>query len=375
MRLGLLLMLFLPLLPDPLPAPNIQADKADPANVRVEARLPADILKDLPAGSWTQDLGETWLRFAVLKKEGTGLPMVGKYERKDDLLTFRPRFALEPGVVYQASFGTDPAKASRSEYRMPARAASEPATIVKILPGSDVLPANHLKFYVYFSAPMRGGRDIFDQIVILDPDGKEVNSPWLRDELWDEKDQVLIIYIHPGRIKWGVLLRETLGPVLLPGKEYSFVVKGAMLDAKGQKLGKDYVKKFRTTAEERTRIPMDGWKIQSPAAGSRSPLTVDMPRFIDHTCLEKHLTIKDGKGQVVAGTIAVSNLEKTWSFTPRDPWRGEQYGLHVDPRLEDVAGNTPVRPSTSTWTRRCRSRRCWKSSFSQSEFSHCWQGR
>ena len=62
--------------------------------------------------------------------------------------------------------------------------------------------------------------------------------PGLRDELWDETDQVLIIYIHPGRIKWGLLLRETLGPVLLPGKEYSFVVRKTMLDAKGQQLAR-----------------------------------------------------------------------------------------------------------------------------------------
>ena len=52
------------------------------------------------------------------------------------------------------------------------------ATVVKILPSSDVLPANHLKFYIYFSAPMRGGRDIFDQICILDAQGNEIRDPW-----------------------------------------------------------------------------------------------------------------------------------------------------------------------------------------------------
>jgi hypothetical protein len=342
MRLALLLCL-LPLLPDPLPQPRIQADK-DPTKVTVEAKLPADALKDLPAGKWTQDQGETWLRFAVVKKDGTGLPMVGTYQRKDDLLSFVPRYPLEPGTLYRASFGTDAAKAASSEYRVPERAQSAPATIVKILPSGDVLPANHLKLYVYFSAPMRGGRDIFDQICIIDADGNEVADPWLRDELWDEKDQVLIIYIHPGRIKWGLLLRETLGPVLLPDKDYSFVVRGTMLDAMGQKLGKDHVKKFRTTAEERTRIPMTGWKLQAPVAGSRQPLKVEFPRVLDHIGQEKFLVVKDAAGQVVKGTIAVGAGEKTWSFTPQEPWRAGEHGLHVDPRLEDVAGNTPVRP-------------------------------
>lgn len=329
--------------PDPLPEPRIQADR-DPTKVAVEAKLPADSLKDLPAGKWTQDQGEAWLRFAVVKKDGTGLPMVGTYQRKDDVLTFVPRFALEPGTLYRASFGKDAAKAATSDYRVPERAPSPPTTVVKILPGTDVLPANHLKFYIYFSAPMQGGRDIFDQICILDANGNVVADPWLRDELWDENDQMLIIYIHPGRIKWGLVLRETLGPVLLPNKEYSFVVKGAMLDAMGRKLDRDHVKKFRTTAEERTRIPMAGWKLQAPAAGSRQALKVELPRAIDHTCLEKHLLVKDAKGQAVKGTIAIGAGDKSWSFMPLEAWQKGEHILHVDPRLEDVAGNTPVRP-------------------------------
>ena len=190
---------------------------------------------------------------------------------------------------------------------------------------------------------MRGGRDIFDQICILDAQGNEIRDPWLRDELWDETDQVLIIYIHPGRIKWGLLLRETLGPVLLPGKEYAFVVRKTMLDAKGQQLGKDYVKKFRTTAEERTRIPMADWKLQAPGADTREPLTLGLPRVIDHTCLQKYLTIKDAKGQAVAGVITIGKDEKAWSFVPQNPWQAGEHTLHVDPPLEDVAGNTPIR--------------------------------
>ena len=235
MRLGLLLLL-VPLVSDPLPQPRIQADK-DPTRVTVEARLPGDALKDLPAGTWTQDQGETWLRFAVVKKDGVGLPMIGTYQRQDDLLIFGLATPWSRGPCTALPSARIPPRRPARNIGCPERAASAPATMVKILPGSDVLPANHLKFYIYFSAPMRGGRDIFDQICILDPDGKEVADPWLRDELWDETDQVLIIYIHPGRIKWGVLLRETLGPVLLPGKEYSFVVRGAMLDAKGQQAG------------------------------------------------------------------------------------------------------------------------------------------
>ena len=58
-----------------------------------------------------------------------------------------------------------------------------PAVVTKVYPSGDVLPANHLKFYLYFSKPMRGGPDLFQYLRIEDADGKAVYDPWLHDEL------------------------------------------------------------------------------------------------------------------------------------------------------------------------------------------------
>src|SRR4029077_18832708 len=102
--------------------------------------------------------------------------------------------------------------------------------------------------------------------------------------------------IHPGRIKWGVILREVFGPVLYPDRDYTFVVRGSMLDANGQKLGKDVMKKFRTTAEDRVRIELSEWKLQAPKAGATMPLLVTFPKSLDHKSLEHFLAIEDSKG-------------------------------------------------------------------------------
>ena len=129
-------------------------------------------------------------------------------------------------------------------------AAKAPPRIIKIYPTADVLPANHLRFYIYFDRPMRGGTELFKHLVILDDKGKEVEEPWLVDEIWDEENNCLILYIHPGRIKWGVLLRLLLGPVLEPERSYTLVVGEGVLDADGRKLGKEFRKKFKAVAEE-----------------------------------------------------------------------------------------------------------------------------
>ena len=35
--------------------------------------------------------------------------------------------------------------------------------------------------------------------------------------------------------------------------------------------------------------------------------------------------------------------ERNWSFTPDNPWTTGEHRLVVEPRLEDVAGNSPAR--------------------------------
>ncbi len=323
------------------PGLSIQAS-GDGRLPQVKVGLPPDA--KLPAGKLTQDQGEAWLRLCLVEAGTEGPPIFGTYERRGQDLIFTPRFPLVPEKQYRAVFLSPKGAKQTREYRVPPRPPAPPARIVKIYPAGDVLPANHLRFFLYFSRPMRGGSDLFKHIRILDADGKEVRDPWLLDELWDDDGQMLILYIHPGRIKWDVLLRLLLGPVLFPDRDYMLVVSGALLDADGRRLGKDYTKKFRTTAEDRARIDLSAWKIKAGAAGSRASLVLEFPKALDHLSLERFLTIQDAKGRKVAGKIEVGANERSWKFTPAQAWQAEEYTLTVDGRLEDTAGNTPLRP-------------------------------
>jgi hypothetical protein len=317
-----------------------------PDQVEVIAPLtPAQQISVRP-GKLTAEEGETWLRFCIVdpKTQKPGPPMLGSYERQEAELIFRPRLGVEPGRLYRAFFGLVDGPSTTKDYRPALRNGGAVATVVKVYPTADVLPANHLKFYVYFSQPMRGGQEIFKQIEILDAEGNVVDEPWLTDELWDETGRVLIIYIHPGRIKWGLVLREVLGPVLLPDRDYSFVIRGSMLDANGQKLGKDVVKKFRTTAEDRARVNLGDWKLQAPKASTSGAVAVQFPKSLDHKSLDRYLSVVDGAGNAVAGKTTAGKYEKSWSFTPSQAWTNQEYRLRVNGRLEDVAGNTPLRP-------------------------------
>ncbi|MFO0966228.1 MAG: hypothetical protein U0793_11680 [Gemmataceae bacterium] len=318
--------------------------EATPAGRRVVARLPADLAAKLPAGRLTQEQGEAILTLSLLGADKTpGPSMLGKYDRAGAELGFMPRFPLNPGAAYRATLKAAGGMVSL-DYVVPAFAAKAPPKVVKILPSADVLPANHLRFYIYFDRPMRGGAELFKHIAILDEKGKEIEEPWLVDEIWDEEHNCLILFIHPGRIKWGVELRDLMGPVLHEKRSYTLVVRGEWTDLEGNKIGKDTIKKFRTTPEDRVRIELSDWKLAAPKAGTREPLTLTMPKSVDYRSLQTGLTVVNAKGERIAGAIDIGAEEKSWRFTPKDAWRATAHRLNVGPDLEDVAGNTPLRP-------------------------------
>ncbi len=319
--------------------------EATPAGPRVVARLPADLAGTLPAGRLTQEQGEAVLTLSLLADNAKppSPSMLGKYERSGTELTFTPRFPLGAGMTYRARLNAAGNIVSL-DYSVPRPAPKAPPRVVKIYPSADVLPANHLRFYIYFDRPMRGGSELFQHLAIVDENGKEIEAPWLVDEIWDEANNCLILYIHPGRIKRGVELRESMGPVLHEKRSYTLVVRGDWTDLDGNKIGKDTLKKFRTTAEDHNRIELADWKLTAPKAGTRDPLELALAKSIDYRSLHTGLTVLNAKGETLAGTIAVGPAEKSWHFTPAQPWHAGPHRVSVSPDLEDVAGNTPSRP-------------------------------
>jgi hypothetical protein len=135
-----------------------------------------------------------------------------------------------------------------------------------------------------------------------------------------------------------------MGPVLYEKQDYQFVVRGEWTDLDGNKIGKDFVKKFRTTPEDRARIELSEWKLTAPPVGSREPVSLVLPKSVDYRSLLTGLTVTNAKGDATAGKVAVGKDEKNWTFTPAEPWQAGPHRVNVSPDLEDVAGNTPVRP-------------------------------
>jgi hypothetical protein len=278
--------------------------------------------------------------------------LLGEYTVRGEVLTFKPRFPLQPGVRYRAVVHVKHIPAPQDELYTETEATIElpkpktaPTVVDQVYPTRDALPENQLRFYVHFSAPMSRG-DVYKNIRLLDASGKPIELPFLEleQELWDVASQRFTLLIQPGRIKRGLIPREELGPVLEEGKSYTLEINRDWLDAEGEPLKETYRKKFRVIAADEKQPDPKTWKVQAPPAGKAETLVVTFPKPLDHGMLERVLWVTDDGGQRIEGTIAVTDEETHWRFTPKAAWRAGAYDLVVDMALEDTAGNSIAQP-------------------------------
>lgn len=213
---------------------------------------------------------------------------------------------------------------------------------VRVEPSVGVVPANHLKFYLHFPGPMERG-EVFRhlRLVETDEDGEEtaeVPEPFREVELWDETFTRLTLWFHPGRQKPGVNLNVEIGPVLEEGKRYRLEISGKWRDEQGEPLGETVRHGFAAgPVDERQPQPAE-WRVVFTGGFVR----VETGEPLDPESLRKRVTVVDGEGGSLAAEIEPDATG--FRLAPDQPWRPGSYRLLVDPRLEDLAGNSVARP-------------------------------
>jgi len=224
-----------------------------------------------------------------------------------------------------------------------------PTTIVDVVyPTIDSVPMNLLRMYIQFSAPMTVGDSAANHVRLLDENGNVVDKAFLvaagGEELWDPDHTRMTIFFDPGRIKRDLKPHEALGLPLRTGHRYKLVIDSTLHDAHGLLLAHGYVKQFQVGPIDRTMPATKLWRIAGPRAGTRDPLTIDLPEPLDHALLSRMVKVVDGKNAPVPGAGATDRNDRRWTFIPASPWAPGNYFIEVDTELEDLAGNNLRRP-------------------------------
>lgn len=318
----------------------------------------------LHAHGWSEDerrflatltAAELAERLAVLPSElvaaGAELralqPLAGRFALAGDALCFLPLFPFSDGTGYALLVGPL-SEVDRADTRevwtilRPARA-SEPATdVVALYPSGAELPVNQLKLYVHFSGPMSEGWAARAVRVQRARDGAPLSDVFLASttELWDRGRQRLTLLLDPGRIKRGLVPNAEAGYPLVEGEPIVVSIDAVFRDAAGRPLRAGLARRYEVGPPLRTRVDPAAWRCDVPHAGSTDALVVTFDRPLDRALLEHSLWVHDAAGAPLAGSGAVGAEEGSWRFTPQTPWQPGNYLALVDPRLEDLAGNS-----------------------------------
>lgn len=216
---------------------------------------------------------------------------------------------------------------------------SKQVHVSAVYPTADRLPENLLRFYIYFSKPMKTDNPL-SHIYLADESGNKLEGVFLENKfaLWSPDRTRLTLLFDPGRVKTGLVAHNELGRALKAGVNYQLVIDSAGLNQAN--CGSMHRKHFAVEHANYTKPDVANWQISSPKTNSRMPLTINFSSPIDHTSLAFRLRIKDSKQNIIPGAIKLGENEEEWIFTPTENWRSdESYSLFVDPILEDIAGN------------------------------------
>ncbi len=221
----------------------------------------------------------------------------------------------------------------------PANPAPSPAAVA-IAPDLPSVPANHLKFYLQFSTPMARG-EVFRhlRLVEIDPAGTElaeVPEPFREVELWDETFTRLTLWFHPGRQKPGVNLNVELGPILEPGGRYRLEVSGAWRDESGARpFPQGFAHIFTAGPADESSPDPGTWKIRVP---DHRRVDVVTGEALDPVSLANRVTVDE------TTFFRVESRADGFSLVFSEPLPPGGHRLVIDPRLEDLAGNSVARP-------------------------------
>jgi hypothetical protein len=336
--------------PSPLAISVVPSTAKTRAVIRVSG-LSSDELTSLNNARFDEGAWQALLRVAVAGGAADVPPLAGRYAVTGAALEFAPLFPFDAGREYSVLF--DPSRLPspradaivRATVSLPAAAAVERTTVVRMLPTSDVLPENLLRVYLEFSGPMsrENGRDY---LKLIDENGREVTNAFLALDVdfWSPDLRRYTIFFDPGRVKRGILPNDQFGRALKAGHRFTLAVDPRWRDAAGQPLAVAFTRSFQAGPIDMAPIRIADWQIRPPAAHTRSSLTVAFPKPLDHGLLQRAIGVAQGGGSVIAGDITITANEREWHFTPAAPWAAGAYELVVLSILEDPAGNRIGRP-------------------------------
>lgn len=319
------------------------------------AAIRAILPEDRPTAGWVESRRLTPSELVLVANQGREVfaktlevhvlseaelpPVLGELELFEERLVFRPRFPWRSGLAYRASLNLPGDEPGEIVFLIPEALTRPQTRVTRIQPDVESVPANLLRFYVEFSAPMHPG-SVLQGVELLDDRGEPIADPFVETvPLWDSESRRITLICHPGRIKRGLELHERVGAPLATTRRVTLRVLQTLTDANSQPLIEAFSREYAVRPVDYTSPNPLGWSWRAPEAGSCEALEIAFGEPLDVALVSRMLRIVDPDGNPFRGEMRAHPDGAGWTFTPSSSWLDGHYGLQVAAGLEDLSGN------------------------------------
>lgn len=262
-------------------------------------------------------------------------PLYGEYTLDQNRLSFSPIYDLGHDLEFEIRY-IDGTTLLTKRFKTPAPLVSpKKSQVVTAYPLADTVPFNTLFFHVRFGQPMMADRLAYKHVKIYDEVGLERSNPWRQKSFWLDSNRLLVLMVHPGRVKNGITY---MGPLFDSGQSYTLTVDSGIRDMNGSPIEKSYSKSYYIKGEDR-RTPKASLIIdQLPPANTLQPLTLAFDEGMDHASVIDGTTLVK-KGKSIDCSITAADNDYTFKIIPAKPWQKGNYTITLKSSVYDFASN------------------------------------
>ncbi|MEZ5018159.1 MAG: Ig-like domain-containing protein [Flavipsychrobacter sp.] len=275
--------------------------------------------------------------YMIVDKEAAKVAVAGRYSLKDTRLYYTPMYDLGYDMHFVAKAKTGNEQEVVKNYHTPENPRSvNKAAVVSAYPIADTIPYNTLYFHVRFSQPMLEDKHAYKYIKMYDEQGVERPRAWRQKSFWLDDGKLLVLMIHPGRVKNGIHYES---PLFDSGKYYRLEVLQNIKDANGNRLKEAYEQRYYVTGQDREIPKMNKYFIKQPSSNTKEPIKIYFSEGMDNASVVDGVKVLDGDGNVVECKVREGSTDDYFTVTPINTWGKGSYTLELKGSVSDYSGN------------------------------------
>ncbi|WP_146129910.1 Ig-like domain-containing protein [Flagellimonas meridianipacifica] len=270
-------------------------------------------------------------------KQNDQSPILGNLTCEKGTCTFIPIVAFTAGQTYEIRKN----KKTIESFTIDHSSKQKNPELIAIYPSMDTVPQNLLKMYFVFSHPMQHSKSALDFISVFDNTAQKESDIFLEmeTELWNKERTRLTLWLDPGRIKTDLIPNQEKGPPLLQKHCYTISIDSLWTSEQGYPLTRKYVKMLNVVGKDLQRPNPKLWEVNIPKENTQNPLEIRFNEPMDAVLILETIQVKNREGELIEGTFSLLENELKIEFKPEEKWILGNYSVHVNPVLEDLAGN------------------------------------